>query len=144
MRRSKAVFSALVLAGAAASVALAQSNIVPTISGNTLTAKIQLAGGIEADLSIAFEQVVGLNASALTISAALADPTDPSLLSRLPGPLVSVPAAFPVLVHIDPTPTSGLSFSGVYKISLYTHALTLTSNSPLRLAQAPTGGTFQD
>jgi hypothetical protein len=143
MRTGKTLLGALLFAVAAVG-AQAQTNITPSISGNTLTARIQLAGGIEGDLSMTFEQAVGLNANALTISAALVDPTDAALLARLPGPLVSVPAAFPVLVRVDPTPASGLSFSGVYRISLYTHALTLATNSPLRLYQAPTGGSFQD
>lgn len=118
--------------------------VTPQISGNQLTATIQLSGDISADLTMTFEQVVGLDVNALTISATLVDPTDPSLLSRLPSALVSIPAAFPVLLHIDPTSSSGLSFSGVYNISLYTQALTLIVNSPLRLYQAPTGGAFQD
>lgn len=144
MRSERVVVGVFLGALALVGTAPGQSNIVPTISGNTVTAKIQLAQGIEADLSIVFEQAVGLNANALTISAALVDPSDAVLLARLPSSLISVPATFPVLVHVDPTAASGLSFSGVYKISLYTHALTLTTNSPLRLFQAPTGGAFQD
>lgn len=123
----------------------AQVDLSPSISGNSLTAKIQLPGGIEADLSIMFEQAVGLNANALVLSATPINVTDTSILSRFPDPMsISVPASFPVLVHIEPASSSALSFSGVYNISLYTSNLTLTTNSPLRLYRAPSGGTFQD
>lgn len=136
----------LLLAAAFPTIAHAQNALTPKISGNEITAKIQLPGGIEADLAITFEQVVGLNAGALTLSAALLDPADPSLLARLPaGGWVSLPATFPVLVRVEPTASSTLSFSGVSKLSIYTHALTLTANSPLRIFKAPnSAGTFQD
>jgi uncharacterized protein DUF6689 len=128
-----------------AGVLSAQTTLTPQISGNTLTAKIELPGGIAADLTIVFEQAVGLNANALTLSVGLVNPTDPSLLSRLPDPKsISIPPGFPVLVHIDPTAGSSLSFSGVYTLSLHTHNLTLVTNSPLRLFRAPSGGSFQD
>ncbi len=123
----------------------AQTTLIPQISGNTLTANISLPGGVEADLTIAFEQTVGLNANALSLTAGLVNPTDTSLLSRFPDPMsTSIPAAFPVLLRIEPTAASGLSFSGVYRLTLHTHNLTLTTNSPLRLYKAPVGGPFQD
>src|SRR5205823_6998212 len=61
--------SALVLPALlyAALPAAAQTSLAPQISGNSVTAKIQLPGGVEADLSIAFEQVVGLNSNALAL-----------------------------------------------------------------------------
>ncbi len=117
--------------------------LAPTISGNELTARIELAGGVAADLTITFENVVGLNANALALSATLVDPSDLTLLSRLPGG-ASIPAGFPVVVRVDPTGSSALSFEGVYRLSLYTHNLTLGANSPLRLYRAPQGGAFGD
>ena len=68
-----------------ASAALAQANIPLTISGDQATGTIQLPGGVGADLSITFEDVVGLNPTALGVSAALVDPLDPVLLARLGG-----------------------------------------------------------
>lgn len=115
--------------------------ITPVINGNELTAKIELAGGVAADLTITFEQVVGLNPSSLSITASLVDPLDASLLSRLPSG-ASIPAGFPVLLEIQPTASSALSFSGVYKISLYTHNLTL--QAPLRLTRGPSNGPLAD
>jgi hypothetical protein len=135
----------LPIALCAARPAAAQTALVPQISGNSVTAKIQLAGGVEADLSITFEQVVGLNSNALALSAALVNPMDATLLSRMPDPTsFSIPAGFPVLVRIDPASSSGLSFSGASRVSLYTHNLTLTANSPLRLYTAHGGGAFHD
>jgi hypothetical protein len=122
---------------------LAQTALVPTISGNELTARIELPGGVAADLSIKFENVVGLNAGALGLTATLVNPTDLNLVSRL-GSGVSIPSGFPVVVRIEPSASSALSFEGVYNLSLYTHNLTLGANSPLRLYRAPAGGSFQD
>ncbi len=143
MRRTTALVPIFVLG--ASLPAAAQTTLTPQISGNTLTANISLPGNIEADLTITFEQAVGLNANALSLTAGLVNPTDISLLSRFPDPTsVSIPTAFPVLLRIDPTAASGLSFSGVYRLTLHTHNLTLTTNSPLRLYKAASGGPFRD
>jgi hypothetical protein len=115
-----------------------------TISGNQVTATIDLPG-VSADLALTFEQSVGLTASNLGLSAQLVDPHDLSLLSRLPsGTLVTIPAAFPVLVRVQPPPSGGLSFGGIYTLDLHTHNLQLTANCPLRLFSAPDGGPFED
>lgn len=146
MKRAN-VFALILASGLFVSYqAVAQTVLTPKISGNELTAKITLGLGIEADLTITFEQVVGLNPAALSLSATLLDPTDPALLARLPeGGAVSVPVSFPVLVRIEPTASSALSFSGVSRISLHTHNLTLGANSPLRLFKAPqSSGPFRD
>jgi len=145
MRRQLWIFLLSVLLLTASSVpGHAQTTVVPTISGNELTARIELANGISADLTITFEKVIGLNPSALTLTATLINPKDIGFLGRLPDPAVSVPIAFPVVVRIDPTASSALSFEGVYKLSLHTNNLTLAANSPLRLYRAPSGGAFQD
>ena len=117
--------------------------LVPTISGNELTARIELGGGLTADLTVTFESAVGLNPAALTLSASAIDPTDLAFLARMPKG-VSLPAGFPVVVRIEPTASSALSFEGVYKLSIYTNNLTLGANSPLRLYRAPQGGGFGD
>jgi hypothetical protein len=144
VRRIPALVPTLVLCAALPAAAQVLT-LTPQFSGNSVTASIQLPGGVEADLSIIFEQVVGLNSNALAITAATVDPKDPSLLSRFPDSLlVTLPASFPVLVRIEPAPSSALSFSGVYTLSLHTHNLTLTANSPLRLYRSPGGGAFQD
>jgi uncharacterized protein DUF6689 len=123
--------------------AIAQSALVPTISGNELTARIELAGGVSADLTVTFENVVGLNPAALALTATLVNPSDLTLLSRL-GSGVSIPTGFPVVVKIEPSASSALSFEGVYNLSIHTNNLTLGANSPLRLYRAPQGANFQD
>lgn len=115
--------------------------LTPVINGNELTARIDLPGGVGADLTITFEQVVGLNPGALSLTAALVNPLDSALLARLPQG-ASIPAGFPVLVTVQPTAGSTLSFSGVYKFSLYTHNLTL--QAPLRLLRGPSNGALAD
>jgi hypothetical protein len=141
--RLYAVLIPVLLLSASPTPGSAQTALVPTISGNELTARIELGGGVAADLSITFESVVGLNANALALTATLLDPADAALLSRLPSG-VSLPAGFPVVVRVEPTASSALSFEGVYKLSLYTNNLTLGANSPLRLYRAPSGGAFAD
>jgi hypothetical protein len=137
------LYSALVLSASSVS-GYGQTAVVPTISGSELTARIELADGVAADLTITFEKVIGLNPSALALTATLIDPKDVGFAGRLSDTAVSIPAAFPVVVRIDPTASSALSFEGVYKLSLYTSNLTLAANSPLRLYRAPSGGAFQD
>lgn len=114
-----------------------------TIDGNTASAEIALPGGIAADLTIAFEQAVGLTEANLGLDAELVDPADLTLLARLPE-LASIPTGFPVLVTIEPPTTGGLSFSGMATVGLYTHNLMYTAGTPLRLFSAPVGGTFRD
>jgi hypothetical protein len=143
MRMMRLIAWLALAACALAPAASAQINIVPVISGNQLTGQIQLPGGIGADLTITFEQVVGLNANALSLTAALVDPSDPNLLSRLPaGGLVTIPGAFAVVLHIEPTASSALSFSGVYKISL--HTANLTFAPAFRVFRGPAGGPLAD
>ncbi len=143
MKRIPALVPALVLC--AALPAAAQTTLTPQISGNTVTAGVQLAEGIDLDLTLTFEQVVGLNANALTLTAGLVNPTDTTILSRFPDPTsIAIPAAFPVLVRIDPSAASALSLSGVFKLTFHTHALTLVTNSPVRLFTAHAGGPFRD
>jgi hypothetical protein len=112
------------------------------IDGNVAKADIAL-GNVSATLTIRFENVVGLTAENLGLSAQLADPLAPGFASRL-GSGVSLPAAFPLVVKIAPPASGGLSFSGVVAVELYTHNLQYTIGSPLRLYSAPDGGTFSD
>lgn len=115
------------------------------VEGNAVEAKIRLPGGVGADLTVSFEQVVGLSPANLGLSARLLGAADLlALASRLPSSLVSVPSGFPVLLTIEPPQTGGLSFSGVATVELYTHALTFLPGCPFRLYAAPLGGAFHD
>jgi hypothetical protein len=114
------------------------------INGNQVTASLDLPG-IQADLVIGFEQVVGLSAANLGLSAQLLALTDLTLLGRLPtGGLTNLVGAFPVLLKVQPPAAGGLSFSGDYTIEIHTYNLELLGASPLRLFAAPDGGAFQD
>ena len=133
----------LTMAALAASAASAQGISDVEIAGDTLTARIALPGGVEADLTLEFEEVVGLSAANLGLSAETVQPM--ALLSRLPaGGLVTLPGAFPVVLRVEPPASSPLSFSGVYKLSLHTHNLNFTAGCPLRLYTASQGGSFRD
>jgi hypothetical protein len=128
-----------------ASGAFAQVPFPVTVSGNQAKADIDLPGGLETDLTLTFENVVGLTPGAINVLATVVNPLDPTLLARLPGiTQVSPPGAFPVLLQVDPSASSVLTFEGVYKISLHTHNLQLDAAVPLALFKAPDGGLFRD
>jgi hypothetical protein len=126
----------------AAPCAMADGITDVQVDGDTLRADISLAG-TSATLTVRFENAVGLNAANLGLSVLSANPLDLGLLARL-GPSASLPAAFPLLVVIEPPTAGGLAFSGVVSIELYTHALHYTSGTPFRMFSAPAGGDFRD
>ncbi|HEX9707146.1 MAG TPA: DUF6689 family protein [Steroidobacteraceae bacterium] len=112
------------------------------VEGNVAAADISI-GAASATLTIRFENVVGLTADNLGLSATLVDPLSPGFVGRLPSG-VSLPGALPLVVKISPPATGGLSFSGVVAVELYTHDLQYTVGSPLRLFSSPDGGSFTD
>jgi hypothetical protein len=131
----------------------AQTPVALTIAGNEARGEISLPGNVTADLVIAFEQVVGLNPAALDVSVQLVSPLDPGLAARLPQgpglfggtvPKANLLAAFPVLLRIDPSAGSALSFSGVVSVQLHTHVLHLDLAAPFVLFSAHGGGPFRD
>lgn len=112
------------------------------VEGNELRAEISLPGGIGADLTLTFEQVVGLTEENVGLDASLVSPLDPNLLSRLTQ--AAIPAAFPVLIRIEPPADGGLSFSGPVSIALHTHNLPYLPGTLLRIYGAPLGEPFED
>lgn len=123
----------------------AQGIVNPRIVGNEVLATISLPGGISAELTLSFENVVGLNLATLGLSAQLVSPSDLALLNRLPGGgLVGIPGTFPVLVRVQPSAESTLSFEGVYTLSLHTDNLVFAPNTPLRLFHAEGSEPFAD
>lgn len=112
------------------------------VEGNELRAEISLPGGIGADLTLTFEQVVGLTTENVGLDASLVNPLDPNLLSRLTQAVI--PAAFPVLIRIEPPADGGLSFSGPVRIALHTHNLPYLPGTLLRIYGAPLGEPFED
>lgn len=122
----------------------AQGGTPLTVTGNRAETNLQLPGGLEIDLAIEFEQVVGLNSAALDVSASLVSPNDLTFLGRMPSPDTILPAALPVLIRIEPSAASALSFSGTVSVSLHTHNLSLNLEAPLVLMSASSGGAFRD
>lgn len=139
-------YAILLVAGALAALPLrAQAPIEVVIDGNEAVAEIELPGGIEAELTLTFESVVGLTAANLGITASTVLPSNPSLLARLPQePGLSIPTAFPVLVTVSPPLTGGLSMAGVVTVSLHTDDLDFSAGPIFRLFASPDGGNFVD
>lgn len=114
------------------------------IDGNVVTATLELTSLIEAELTLTFEDAVGLSASNLGWSIDQIDSLEAAaLLTRMPSS-VTLPTALPLLLAVEPPSTGGLSFSGVVEIELYTHNLTYSAFSALRLFAAPASGDFVD
>src|SRR5262245_4950577 len=141
--------SVLVLTVCGAATSVSAAPITLPIAGNQALGTITLPGGIGAALTLTFENAVGLTPSSLDVSASLVNPLDPALLARLPpgglfGLPVTIPLAFPVLLEIEPSAGSTLSFSGVAKVELYTFNLNLSALVPLAIFKATAGGPFRD
>ncbi|HEV8238030.1 MAG TPA: DUF6689 family protein [Thermoanaerobaculia bacterium] len=132
----------IVLLPGAASAQLPPTGPTVTIDGNKASVTLA-AGGVSIDVTLTFEQVVGLNAANLGISARVVSPSE--LVGRMPdASLTSLPAGFPLMVTVEPPASGGLSFSGVAAVDVHTHDLSFTADSPLRLFKAPIGGQFAD
>ncbi len=139
-----AVMGLLLLAPATPAVA-APGILDATVNGPVFSARVSLLGLIEAELTIAFEQVQNLSVPSLGVSAQLINPLDPFFLARLPaGGLVGIPLALPVLIKVMPPAGGGLEFTGVATLSLHTHILNFSPTLPLRIFSAPPGGHFTE
>jgi hypothetical protein len=130
-----------------ASTALCAAQALPvsvSVAGNVASVRIGAASAPVADLTITFDDVAGLSAAALGISAETVNLSDPQLLARLPSSLTAIPSAFPVMVTVEPPATGGLVQRRVTHVELHTHALAYVAGTPLRLFKAPLGGRFRD
>lgn len=140
----RTLMTTLILLGLASGTR-AQTPIALTLGEREARGEVRLPGGLAAELTIAFEEVVGMREGALEVTAEAVRPRDPRLSERMPGRgLVTVPPSFPVLVRIEPSPSSALSFSGVVTVSFHTHNLHLNPSVPLALYTAHAGGHFRD
>ena len=122
--------------------AAAEGILGVVVEGNELRAEIALPLGIGADLTLTFEQQVGLSEANTGLDASLVNPLDPNLLSRLTQAVI--PAGFPVLIRIEPPAEGGLSFSGPVSIALHTHNLPYLPGTLLRIYGASAGEPFED
>jgi len=113
--------------------------------GKKVEAVIELAGGIEADFTISFENAIGLNENSIGLTAEVIDITNLNILNRLPSSLdTNLLSAFPMLITVEPPAGQGLSFEGLVTVDIHTHNLEYTAGTPLRLFKAPLGGQFKD
>jgi hypothetical protein len=113
------------------------------VGDRDIDATVQVDNAYSVHLKITFENVVGLNKDAISITAVQVDPSSIALLQRLGNPsLFNIPALFPLIISISPTPQSSLSFTGAYDIELSTSNLAFDTR--FRLFKSPDGGNFDD
>jgi hypothetical protein len=113
------------------------------VQDNELSASIEVGEVFSINLTITFENVIGLNSDSFLFNVTQVNPLDLTLLSRIGAQnLFSIPAQLPILINITPTAASTLSFTGVYEIELSTSNLVF--DSKYRLLTAPNGGNFED
>jgi hypothetical protein len=118
--------------------------VIPlNINGPLATGIVALPGALGIDLEIGFENVVGLNPTALQVTARIPSLFDPAL-PKLTLLGVSLPVGLPVVLRIEPTGSSALSFQGIATVSLHTHNLALNSLLPLSFFSASGNGPFRD
>lgn len=116
-----------------------------SIEGNEAHAQIELPGSVVADLTIRFEEAVGLSEQSLGLSVSQVDPVSSDLLGRLPNATaIMVPSGLPLMITIDPPAAGGLSFEGLAEIEIYTTALHYSRATPLRLFKSSNGEPFRD
>lgn len=120
--------------------------IVPAQSDPELVTQSFVLGANSVDVAVDFESSQNRSLVNLGLTATLIpDINDPVLNARLPAN-VSIPAEFPVMIEISPPniPVSGLMFSGLSSLELYTVDLHYTPGTKLRLFTAHDGGSFVD
>ncbi|MCU7553671.1 hypothetical protein OCL06_03550 [Alteromonas sp. ASW11-19] len=144
----KVSFLRTLVACAVLAAPIAQAQVVSpatlTIADNTVQAKIDLGQSIAVDVTLEFDNTVGLNANTVDITAELLSPASLAIQNRLPTSLISAPAAFPVMVSIEPKTDKGFAFEGVATVELYTKNLHYVAGTPLRLFRSHADGTFED
>ena len=129
----------------AAPVAQAQSlPVAVTASGDGATVIVGNPAAPLLDVTLDFDDAQGLSPASLGASADLLAVNSTTLLGRLPGSLVTVPAELPAMVSIEPPALGGLAFDRRVHVELHTHALPYTAGSRFRLFKAPLGGAFRD
>ncbi len=101
-----------------------------------------LGGEISLRARVIFEGVQRVDLEGFDISAELVDPRV-ELVDRLPSS-VTVPAEFPVLIHVDAGANVNQAFRGTVLFEIITDNLAFSEAIPLRLFKAPDGGAFSD
>jgi len=126
-------------------VSFAFESVSVNVQGNKVEAVIHLPGDISADITLQFENAVGLTKESLGLTAEIIDVTALDFIDRLPDQLNITPSsAFPMMITIEPLTDTGFSFSGLASVDLHTHNLEYTAGTPLRFFKAPLNGEFKD
>ena len=115
-----------------------------TFDSNKVQAKLILTPSIEVDVTLEFENSIGLNANTLDITAELVSPVDLAVTNRLPSTQTTAVSGFPVIVSVTPKPDAGFGFEGPAMIEVYTKAIHYDPAIPMRLFTSHAGGTFED
>ena len=115
-----------------------------TFDNNKVQAKLILTPSIEVDVTLEFENSIGLNANTLDITAELVSPVDLAVTNRLPSTQTTAVSGFPVIVSVTPKPDAGFGFEGPAMIEVYTKAIHYDPAIPMRLFTSHAGGTFED
>lgn len=116
-----------------------------SVSGDELTADIDLAGALDGELAVTFEDSTNLSTTTLGASVELLGSAEIlAVNARMPLGSIALPTAYPVMLTIEPGTSSGLEFDGVVEIEVYTNDLTYVLGSTLRLFAAPLNGDFED
>ncbi|HET6434114.1 MAG TPA: DUF6689 family protein [Xanthomonadaceae bacterium] len=115
-----------------------------SVAGNVAVARIGPSSLPLAEVTLTFDDASNLGAGNLGIAARLVSASDATLLARLPGNLIQLDSALPLLVTIQPPVSGGLSFRRTGRYELHTHLLPYAVGSNLRVFKAPLGGSFRD
>ena len=133
---------ALLLAPAAAPAQLLPLDVA--VAGDTATVRVGAPQVPLLDLRLDFDEADGLTPASLGLDADLVATTSTSLLARLGSTQLSIPAALPVLLTVQPPMLGGLSFERRVHVEVHTHRLPYTAGSRFRLFKAPIDGAFRD
>ncbi len=99
----------------------------------------------DSSMEIEFEAASNLSVACLGVTATLLNSAQQLLVeARLPGAAdaYNIDPAYPVLIHVNPPTSCGLSFDSDAHFEIHTDELTFVSPTPYRLMKAPTGGAF--
>jgi len=144
--KSKRIFlffiGAISIMWATQSLAVAPINML--VSENKLQASIPVSPAITLDVTVEFENSVGLNADSIVVEAFLIPVNDISVLSRINSSAVNLHPDFPVLLRISPKEGKGFSFEGLASVEIYTKAIDYQSGMPAKIFTAHAGGDFED
>jgi hypothetical protein len=142
--KSKHIFFIGVISIMWATQTLAASPVNMVVSENKLKASIAVSSAITLDVSVEFENSIGLTTDSIVVEAFLIPVNDISVLSRIKSSAVNLHQNFPVLLSISPKESKGFSFEGLASIEIYTKSIDYQSGMPAKIFTAHAGGDFED